>query len=545
MMPPYKLGASGFLSYNAQFRVLICHECQYAIQKSALESHLLRHKIYRAERQRLLESIANLELLEPQDVPLPDPTYPPIHGLPVTNGYCCTIDGCGNLCASEKRMKRHWSENHGEINHGRAEDHVREVKIQTLFRGTKLRYFEVNVSSAVSLAITNGEDDDIDDETYYQERYHEGIHGTYTAVSPYMRTAPTVALMPPTIDVNLETLTYFHHFTTATSPRLPIFRSINSTARYWQRDFASLALRRRWLICGLLALSAYHMAIFEENPAVRRAHCERGATFRVEFSVGWRNMIECDVEIMEEDEKNIGQPVDCLLHLAHQATNGTIPQLPTSNSFQLQLFITTIQNFDMPGSTFRITNDQSNDSDTISIIAQATEVLKTPNLSETRSFSTASTGRKILSVLLNRLHTLPFLMTEAFGRPKVEDLADVLDTVSAVAALIECCEISFASDVEPATNHDTDLARAATLEAAWHGMTRWLTKISPHFHDMISRNHPSALTMVAHWALLVDWAERCGHWFLSGAADSIMKEVRGQLRREDEAVRNLVDGLLS
>ena len=113
-MPSIRFGSRDLLEYDARYGVLICRECQYAIQKSALQSHLLRHKIYRGERQNLLSSIARLDIFEPQNVPLPNPSSPPIDTLPIISGYRCTAAGCENLCASFKRMRRHWSEIHGQ-----------------------------------------------------------------------------------------------------------------------------------------------------------------------------------------------------------------------------------------------------------------------------------------------------------------------------------------------------------------------------------------------------------------------------------------------
>ena len=129
------------LKYDAKHSVLICQKCKYAIQKSALESHLLRHKIYRGERRRLLSSIARLEIFEPDEVQLPPVGSSPVDTLPIISGYRCTATNCENLCASSKRMKLHWSEKHGLSDP--PETSARSVNLQTFFRGTKLRYFEV------------------------------------------------------------------------------------------------------------------------------------------------------------------------------------------------------------------------------------------------------------------------------------------------------------------------------------------------------------------------------------------------------------------
>jgi hypothetical protein len=111
-MPPIRSQTGNILVYNAQHRVLICRDCQYAVQKSALASHLLRHKIYRTDRQQLLSSVSSLDVLEPEDVLLPGPTSSPVDELPVIDELRCTVAGCEYLYASEKRMKKHRSESH-------------------------------------------------------------------------------------------------------------------------------------------------------------------------------------------------------------------------------------------------------------------------------------------------------------------------------------------------------------------------------------------------------------------------------------------------
>ena len=75
-------------------------------------------------------------------------------------------------------------------------------------------------------------------------------------------------------------------------------------------------------------------------------------------------------------------------------------------------------------------------------------------------------------------------------------------------------------------------------------MTAWLTKVSPFFHESILRDSPAALLVLAHWVLLVDRAQRCGSWFLSGVADAIVQAVRVRLSHENEVVQGLLEGLL-
>ncbi|RAO64318.1 uncharacterized protein BHQ10_000330 [Talaromyces amestolkiae] len=132
------VGAGDLLHYNAQHKLLICLECKYAIQKHAVDSHLLRHKIYRGERQQLLSAISELEIPEAGGVRFPTEPCEPVDGLPVIDGYKCTArGGCGSLYASVKRMRRHWSESHGLTD--LPEGYASAVHMQTFFRGTKVR----------------------------------------------------------------------------------------------------------------------------------------------------------------------------------------------------------------------------------------------------------------------------------------------------------------------------------------------------------------------------------------------------------------------
>jgi hypothetical protein len=51
------------------------------------------------------------------------------------------------------------------------------------------------------------------------------------------------------------------------------------------------------------------------------------------------------------------------------------------------------------------------------------------------------------------------------------------------------------------------------------------------------------MVVVAHWAVLLEWAEEAGNWFLRGAAGMIMEEVGTRLKDERLEIRGLVEGL--
>lgn len=546
-MPPIRLGPHDLLEYDARYGVLICRECQYGIQRSAVQSHLLRHKIYRDERQRLLSAIAQLDLFEPHLVPLPTPASPPIDALPIIPGYRCTAVGCGNLCASAKRMRRHQSEIHGLSGPYNASSFARPVKLQTFFRGTKLRYFEVTPSpvagtaGAGQLATTNDNEDE--DERYDEEELDEQMHNADIAapLPPPPPRVPTPPESPPrssTVDLNLEALTYFHHFTTTTSLTLPSAEHPRPATHYWQTDVVHQALRWRWLTCGLLAISACHLAALADDTTIKRVHRERSAQFSSEFSAGWEEITKRDLGVeaagLEEEAKKAGGQIRCILRCAHWALaeytldQAIIPE-PAGPS-QLQSIMTTIRGCVLSDFALRpggVRNDHDDGQE--ETFAQVRKILKMGSSSDARSFGAFPSCDNTLSALLNRLGALPSRMVEALGKP--ESIRDVLATLSAIAALVECCATSFASE---------------EAGAAWRGMATWLTKVPDHFNHMVSRHSPAALVVLAHWAAsLVKRAENCGCWFLRGSARMMLLHVAERLRADDRAVQSLVGGLIT
>ncbi|KAF2250288.1 hypothetical protein BU26DRAFT_540122 [Trematosphaeria pertusa] len=543
-MSPIRLGLHDLLEYDPRFGVLICRECQYAIQKSALQSHLLRHKIYRSERQRLLSSIAQLDLFEPHQVPLPASSSPPIDALPVISGYRCTAVGCGNLCASAKRMRRHQSEVHGlsELPSSLA-SFARPVKLQTFFRGTKLRYFEVTVPPSpdagpvgtAPLAVTTLDRED-SDQRDDEEGHLEQVPDADSVTPRPPRRVGKCSQAPPKSsppDIDLETLTYFHHFTTTTSLTLPVAEHAWPATHYWQADVVLQALRRRWLMCGLLAISACHLVALANDATTARVHRERLEQFSSEFSIGWEESGKCAVAAGIEDDANIvaGQ-IRCLLCCAHWAfaespllDQGIVSE-PETMPFRLQSFLTTIRGFVVPDITLHPGDRVQTDDDhgQGEAFAQAKEILRLrTSFSNARSFDTFTPHDGTSSAVFSRLSALPYRMAEAFGRP--ESTRDVLAALAAIAALVKCCAISFAS---------------SEVEVAWRGMATWLTKVSEHFNNMVSCHNPAALVVVAHWAAsLVRRAEHCGFWFLKGAAKTTLAQIAEQLPAEDRAVHRL------
>lgn len=536
-MSSIRLGPFDLLEYDARYRVLICRECRYAIQKSALQSHLLRHKIYRDERQRLLSFIAQLELFEPDQVPLPNPDSLSIDSLPIISGYRCTAIGCGNLCASYKRMRRHLSEIHG-LSEPSSSSSPYPVKLQTFFRGTKLRYFEVTPPPVTGVAPAGSLLANTTDERYGKERRDEDIHTADTG-SPILRPVPKPQethsdSLPKSfpVDLNLETLTYFHHFTTITSLTLPCPEYLQRAAQYWQTDVILEALRRRWLMCGLLAISACHLSTLTAEVAVQQVHRERSIQFFVEFFSGWEETTKHDSDTVtagiEEDIRKAGAQIRsilcCAYHALPEPMTNQVKVTELASCHELQSIIIIIRSFFLTDLTLHSDSVESDHFDgQEETSTEGTRILKPRSSSDTGSLSIVPYRDNKHFALLTHLYTLPSRMVETIGKP--ESVQDVLATLSAIAALIECCGISFVSD---------------EAGAAWRGMATWLIKVPNHFNHLISSHSSAALIVLYHWASLVERAEYCGCWFLRGLAKIVRLQVREQLPADNYAIQSLI-----
>ncbi|KAH7120613.1 hypothetical protein EDB81DRAFT_814474 [Dactylonectria macrodidyma] len=500
---PITFGPDNFLEYNEDHGVLICLACKYAIQKAALGSHLLRHKVYRGERRRMLSAISRLELAEPDHVQLPPANSPPVRGLPVLAGFRCTADGCERLCASLKRMRHHWSERHGMSDP--VEPFCQAVSLQTFFRGTKLRYFEVTSPGTRGKSPSSASDDTLGGGGQ-QHRVGLGdapTHTDQTSVLPRQ---------PPTspFNLDLEMLRYFHHFTTTTSLTLP------SHHLDWQTDAVAQALNLRWLMCGLLAISTSHLAVLSNTETDRRAHQQQSAQFFGEFYAGW--------DLAKSDSGSavkIGAQIVCVRRCCYwafldsPATDRSTALI--SRPFELLSLMATIKGCTNPEFALHL------------------EVSDMPDVTQeqTRSRSTRSEfGVTATSQLpgtappemLERLRTLPYRMAAALQKP--DSARDYFEALCAINALAECWSMSYAAD------------DAATT---WLGMQSWLTRLSDHFMQMLSRGDPATLIVLAYWCPLVERAERHS-WFLKGLAARLHSHIVADLP-EDSAVQNLVEDL--
>ncbi|KAJ5519256.1 hypothetical protein N7453_001678 [Penicillium expansum] len=263
--------------------------------------------------------------------------------------------GCGHLCASSKRMKRHWSDSHSVSELNDFVSHARSVKLQTFFRGTKIRYFEVSVASGA----TELQDSD---EAVGHDREDSGVNEAPSLAQPMPLSGSS-----PVVD--LDTLTYFHHFIITTCPTLPKIEGSLPASQYWGTYIISLGLQQRWLMCGLLAISAYHSATLENETTAQQKHCERATMLRSEFSVGFNDIMNNSSNMSTETLQKIkqaGVQVRSIISCAQWTLTGFTTNIeivlgPATALSQLQSLLCDIRDFSELGNLLEFERSKGDD----------------------------------------------------------------------------------------------------------------------------------------------------------------------------------------
>ncbi|KAJ5201240.1 hypothetical protein N7449_006043 [Penicillium cf. viridicatum] len=402
-------------------------------------------------------------------------------------------------------MRRHWSDVHNVSGPNYFASHARSVKLQTFFRGTKLRYFEVSMARA---AESQGSD-----EGGGHDRNDSGVNEVLSVVQPM-----SLSEFSPVVD--LETLTYFHHFIITTCLTLPQVEDSLPASQYWGTYIVSLGLQQRWLMCGLLAISAYHSAMLEDETTVEQKHCERATMLRSEFFAGFNEMMNnssntVSTETFKQMRKAAIQVRGIMSCARWTLTRFTANQEnvlgPATSMSWLQSLLCDVRDFasSQLGNSLEIEQSTGDDLQT------------SLGANRPRGATAAPT------LLLSRLQVLPYRMAEIFGKP--DDEQDAPAILLGIAALVQFCSSVYESNV---------------LSGGWQGISAWLNKTTDHFNNMVSLESPAALIVLAHWAaILVKWAEVHECWFIHGFSEAIVSLIHGHLST-DGAVQSLVENLL-
>ena len=379
---------------------------------------------------------------------------------------------------STKRMKLHWKQDHGSLGlPTRDSDLARDAILQTFFRGNKVKYFEVESLYTADTGGTLSHDaaqlnfPDALNQSYIPKEQQS----TIPSIEPHTNLSDTLG------ESDMWMLRYFHHFATTTSLTLPYSSASSLQERYWQDSIISKALQHSWLMHGLLAISACHMAVSVTDPGAKKLHCEYEAQYASKFHSRTRQ------SILDETVEHIGDHVRCLLHLAEIALHQVSPDR-ARNARQDRSIVMSLRGCLRPGS------------DIVTFPTCLGEEEATDNGDLTKG-------------PLEGLQTLRTRMFELLGRPA--NIKDALTTLKSIELLQETCSSVGSED---------------SIESSWSAAAAWLKDVPRHFHDMADEQDPIALLTMIYWsAIMVARVEREGCWFLKGVVKASVLQITQRL----------------
>jgi Orsellinic acid/F9775 biosynthesis cluster protein D len=131
---------NAYVTYNAEYKVLICRQHQYAIPPDYITRHLRdsHQAIPLATRQAIVEYSKTLELVGVEDLATPQEPVEPVHGVKITNGFQCEFDECSALRGTDTSMKQHCWEAHKWVAAMGIKWQVQPI--QTIFAGKSSKY---------------------------------------------------------------------------------------------------------------------------------------------------------------------------------------------------------------------------------------------------------------------------------------------------------------------------------------------------------------------------------------------------------------------
>jgi hypothetical protein len=464
------------LHYVLPHRVLICKECRYAIQPSAISRHLKElHQIYRAKRQDFIRYTLSLDLSDPKDVVLPEPNEPPVPYLITTAGLACGANGCSHLCVTTKRMKWHWATVHKEL--AAHASQWRSVDLQTFFRGNQLRYFIVCRDSPVA-----------------SESGQHSSSLSSTATSPEMD--PKEDSLTAGCQCSGDDVQLWENFKSFTY--LDLGHSLESRVM-WQTEAPLMAESHSFLKHGILGLSALHLASIKPS---ERLHYELGAAYH----------------------QNIALP-QFRAAIANPTKDNCNALLAFTQLLILHCFAAGEQDDDL----LLVTGKESGIPDWLHVTRGSCSIFHSvwPFVSqgpfvralvaeERRRLDPVSENPEITR-RLNRL--LPPLLTANKGliAQKSPD-APTLTTLP--AALLELSR-AFSQMERVSTT---------TVSTLWSAVNLWPVRVSEDFIDLLRDRNPGALILLAHYCILLRPLD--SQWYSYGYSQKLLLRIYRQLDPE-------------
>jgi len=246
--------SDGLLHHSSHFKVVICRPCGFAVQPNAIAQHLkAKHKVYRADREKTLREVAAWTLLQPTQVNYPNETIPAVPMIEVLDGFHCSQQECDFLCVASKNMQRHSIAVHGIAC---SESGLQPVHLQTLFRGSRVRYFRVSVGNTQSDTKTRDASHTIarSRSSSSQLAVPRLDHSLHSAVL-----TSDIPLEPTQIGDSHRAL--LSHYLTETCHTL----RHSGPEAYYTQLLPQLSDQCKYLKWGIFAVAAMHLAVIDEQ----------------------------------------------------------------------------------------------------------------------------------------------------------------------------------------------------------------------------------------------------------------------------------------
>jgi len=132
-----KITMNDYVTYNAEYQVLICCQHQYAIPPEWITRHF--QNSHQATplvmRQAIVEYSRRLTLASPEDFVTGYEPVEAIKGLKIVDGFQCRYDECSELRGTEGSIQKHCRESHKWV--AAMGVKWRNQHMQTIFDGTR------------------------------------------------------------------------------------------------------------------------------------------------------------------------------------------------------------------------------------------------------------------------------------------------------------------------------------------------------------------------------------------------------------------------
>ena len=422
-----------------------------------------------------MEYAQKLDLANPGDVILPEPNEAPVPFLLTTSGLACRASGCGHLCITVQRMKRHWATVHSDV--VADAERWRPVDLQTFFRGNQLRYFIVCRHSTA---------------TSQPER-----NSTLDSKASSLEIDTLEA--PLTYDSNWSAgdLDLLKHFKNSTYLDV----GHNSASRQlWQTTIPLLACSHSFLKHGILACSALHLAYL--NPLERRRYQLTAAYHQNKALPAFRSAIAN----ANENTCNALLAFSQLLIIHCFASEEQAKDL---------LLIRGKHELGLP--------------DWLHIIRGNCTIFKT-----IWQFIENGPLTQLKMEGIDGEHLAPLPETPEYARR----LSRLLATISFSEENRIAQKVTEGS-LSPLPGALAELSRAFSKAQAarsrsvftmWTALYIWPAQVSQDYLDLLKDRDPAALILLAHYCILLKPLE--SHWYMSGYSKRLLSRIYNQLNQE-------------